>query len=92
MTEAKRAVVVGVGLIGGSIALGLRKAGWHVTGVDTDADRLALAVGSGVIDDITSLEEVDGGALGVVAIPVGDVAGVVQSLLDAGLDLSLIHI
>ncbi len=87
MTEAKRAVVVGVGLIGGSIALGLRKAGWYVTGVDTDADRLALAVGSGVIDDITSLEEVDGGALGVVAIPVGDVAGVVQSLLDAGLDV-----
>ena len=36
VTEAKRAVVVGVGLIGGSIALGLRKAGWHVTGIDHD--------------------------------------------------------
>ena len=87
MTEAKRAVVVGVGLIGGSIALGLRKAGWHVTGVDHDADRLAVAAGSGVIDDIASLDDVSGGALGVVAIPVGDVAGAVQSLLDAGLDV-----
>jgi prephenate dehydrogenase len=76
-----------VGLIGGSIALGLRKAGWHVTGIDNNADRLGLAVSSGVIDDMMSLEDVDGGELGVVAIPVGHVAGAVQALLDAGLDV-----
>ena len=87
MTEAKRAVVVGVGLIGGSIALGLRKAGWHVTGVDRDAERLATAAGSGVVDDVADLSEISGGDLGIVAIPVGDVASAVQALLDAGLDV-----
>lgn len=87
VTEAKRAVVVGVGLIGGSIALGLRKAGWHVTGIDHDADRLAIAVSSGVVDAATSIEEVSGGDLGVVAIPVGTAAAAVQKLLDAGLNV-----
>jgi prephenate dehydrogenase len=45
-----RALVVGTGLIGGSIALSLRRRGWHVAGQDADADRLAEAVASGVID------------------------------------------
>ena len=40
-----------------------------------------------MIDDIADLAAVAGGDLGVVAIPVGDVAGVVQQLLDAGLDV-----
>jgi prephenate dehydrogenase len=41
---------VGTGLIGGSIALGLRRRGWHVSGLDTDGDRLAQALEAGVID------------------------------------------
>jgi len=84
VTGSRHAVIVGIGLIGGSVALGLRKAGWRVTGVDRDADRLATAAGSGVIDDIAALEDVDGCDLAVVAIPVGDVAEVVRHLLDAG--------
>ena len=32
----RRALVVGTGLIGGSIALGLRRRGWHVSGIDAD--------------------------------------------------------
>ena len=31
---SRRATVVGVGLIGGSIGMALREAGWHVSGVD----------------------------------------------------------
>lgn len=84
MTESRHAVVVGIGLIGGSIALGLRKAGWRVTGVDRDREVLATAAGSGVIDDIADLEAVGGCDLAVVAIPVGDVAAVVQRLLNGG--------
>ena len=41
-TEAgarRRALVVGTGLIGGSIALGLRRRGWHVSGLDADEER-----------------------------------------------------
>jgi prephenate dehydrogenase len=45
-----RALVVGTGLIGGSIALSLRRRGWHVSGLDQDEARLAEAQASGVID------------------------------------------
>ena len=41
-SEAGRAVIVGVGLIGGSIALALRAAGWHVSGIDLDAGARAV--------------------------------------------------
>ena len=41
---------MGTGLIGGSIALSLRRRGWHVSGLDADGDRLAEAVRAGVID------------------------------------------
>jgi prephenate dehydrogenase len=53
LTEAgarPRALVVGTGLIGGSIALALRRRGWHVTGTDADPDRAAEALSSGVVD------------------------------------------
>ena len=41
MSGGRRAAVVGVGLIGGSIGLGLRARGWHVTGRDRDPERAA---------------------------------------------------
>ena len=37
----RRANVIGLGLVGGSIGLALRERGWHVSGDDADADRLA---------------------------------------------------
>ncbi len=45
-----RALVVGTGLIGGSIALSLRERGWHVSGLDADPARTAEALAAGVID------------------------------------------
>ena len=44
--------MVGTGLIGGSIALGLRRRGWHVSGLDADADRTAEALEHGVVDAV----------------------------------------
>ncbi len=49
MTSPGKAQVVGTGLIGASIALGLRGQGWHVTGIDTDAGRAEEALRRGVI-------------------------------------------
>jgi prephenate dehydrogenase len=46
----RRALVVGTGLIGGSIALALRQRGWHVSGMDADPARTAEALATGVID------------------------------------------
>jgi prephenate dehydrogenase len=46
----RRANVIGLGLVGGSIGLALRERGWHVTGDDADADRSRDAMARGVID------------------------------------------
>jgi prephenate dehydrogenase len=48
--SAGRANVIGLGLIGGSIALGLREQGWFVTGDDRRADRVTTALDRGIID------------------------------------------
>ena len=48
--SGRRALVVGTGLIGGSIALGLRRRGWHVSGLDADEERLRAALDAEVID------------------------------------------
>lgn len=50
-TAAPRtANVLGLGLIGGSVALALRERGWRVCGTDADADRVRTAVERGVVD------------------------------------------
>jgi prephenate dehydrogenase len=48
--EARRANVIGLGLIGGSIALALREAGWHVTGDDAAAGRPDEALARDIVD------------------------------------------
>lgn len=44
--------MLGLGLIGGSVAKALREHGWTVTGEDQRTDRSALALERGVIDEI----------------------------------------
>ncbi|CAN5688902.1 prephenate dehydrogenase [soil metagenome] len=59
--------VIGLGLIGGSIALGLRNHGWRVHGDDADAERTADATARGCID----ASELDAGAdMTFVCVPV----------------------
>lgn len=73
----RRALVVGTGLIGGSIALGLRRRGWHVSGRDTDEARLREALEGGVIDaagDDPAAEVV------FVATPAASVAAVARGI------------
>jgi prephenate dehydrogenase len=48
----RRALVVGTGLIGGSLGSALRKRGWHVTGNDLDADRAERARALGILDAV----------------------------------------
>jgi prephenate dehydrogenase len=74
-------MVVGVGLIGGSVGMALRAAGWHVVGVDLDDEQLAAAVEAGAIDEPGELGECD---LAVVATPVNAGAALVRAALDAG--------
>jgi prephenate dehydrogenase len=48
----RRANVIGLGLIGGSVALSLRRQGWTVSGDDADATTAATALSRGVVDAI----------------------------------------
>jgi len=77
---ARRATVVGVGLVGGSIGLALRARGWHVHGVDPDEGRLDRAVEMGAIDVAGWDAEAE---VTFVATPVGRIAEAVSEALAA---------
>ncbi len=68
--EARRAGIVGTGLIGASIGLALREQGWTVTGDDQDPARAAEAVELGAIDAVGTDPRA---AITFVATPVGSI-------------------
>lgn len=82
-------VVVGVGLIGGSIAAGIRamNPGTRVIGVGRNPDRLQEAVQQGLITDWIqeiSAESIPADSLGVVCLPVDQIPQTALTLLRAG--------
>ncbi|HEV2427896.1 MAG TPA: hypothetical protein VGS61_06730, partial [Acidimicrobiales bacterium] len=74
----RRAHVVGLGLIGASVARALAAAGWAVTGDDSDPATRAAALAQGVVAPGGFDSEV---SLAVVATPAGAVAQAVAGLL-----------
>lgn len=80
----KTLTVIGVGLIGGSFARALKKAGVvaRVVGVDRDRDNLQQALALGVIDEAAdSLESgVQQAELVFIAVPVRSIVSVVAEL------------
>ena len=88
MRRLKRVAVIGVGLIGGSFAMALRRAGGvtSIVGVDRDAQALERAAALGVIDTAAgSVSEATKGAdLVMVAVPVRAIGTVLH---DVGLAL-----
>ncbi len=82
-----KAVVAGVGLIGGSVGLALSELGWDVIGIDTDKKHLQTAINMNAIKrgitptHLDKMGEVD---LAVVATPVHAIADVVGRLLTSG--------
>lgn len=83
VTEAgpRRAQVIGTGLIGGSIGLGLRRLGWHVTGDDIDQGCVERAHELGCLDAI-GLD--DHAELTFLAVPVGGVVAAARAALARG--------
>jgi len=73
--------VVGLGLIGGSLGLALRRAGWHVTGNDADAQTAARALEVGAVDVVGADA---GAAVTFIATPVGSVVRAARSALACG--------
>lgn len=77
--------VIGLGLIGGSIAIDLRKKGLttSIVGVDANPANGKLAAELGLVDKVSSLEEaVKNADVVVVSIPVSAIHSFLPSLLD----------
>jgi prephenate dehydrogenase len=77
--------VIGLGLIGGSMAIDLRKAGFtrEITGVDASPENAQEALRLGIIDRIDSLEgAVTKADMVIIAIPVDKVLNTLIKVLD----------
>ena len=79
-SEARRAQIVGIGLIGGSIGLALRAAGWHVSGSDHDHAAAARGVELGALDAVGSDPRAE---VTFVATPVGSIPDEARTALAA---------
>lgn len=80
LAPARRANIIGVGLIGGSVALGLRELGWHVTGEDRDPATNDLALELEVLDAVGFDADAE---ITFVATPVGGVVEAAERALAA---------
>lgn len=82
-----RALISGTGLIGTSIALGLRKLGWETLGWDADPAALAGAVSAGAVAPVEGIEAATLGPddLLVLASPPSSVLAAVSDLDTAAL-------
>ena len=83
MPEARRALIAGLGLIGGSIGIALRRAGWRVSFDDPNV-ALADARAAGAADD----DDKSGADVVILATPV-DVAVAALRTQDSGLRTSV---
>ena len=85
MDKKKTIGFVGLGLIGGSMAVDLRARGYASAFIGTDKNPLNAdaACRLGLVDRVVSLEEcVDESDIIVVSVPVSAAAGLIQTVLD----------
>jgi prephenate dehydrogenase len=80
----RRVAILGLGLIGGSLALALRGHCRELLASDPDPATIALAVGQGVVDHISPdpAEILPQADLIVLAAPVGAILGLIKQLPD----------
>lgn len=87
METERTALVIGTGLIGGSIAGGLRAEGWSVIGHDADPDAAESAISLGLVDrhvgDISSTVQAGVDLIVVAAPPKATIEIVSQLRTDA---------
>jgi len=79
----EKLVVVGLGLIGGSLALDLKlRMDYKVYGIDKNINHISKAIELGIIDEEGSLEDVEDAAVVIVAVPVDVMPKVISQVLD----------
>jgi prephenate dehydrogenase len=87
-----KTTIIGLGLIGGSIAIDLRKSGVATTliGVELNADHARKALELGLVDEILPLEEAVKAELVITAIPVNSIKTVLLKILDSVDDKTIV--
>ncbi|MDO5105983.1 prephenate dehydrogenase [Capnocytophaga sp.] len=76
-------IIIGLGLIGGSIALELRKRCGHTLwGIDTNPAHIQKAIELGIIEREASYTDIASADLVIIAIPVNSIPQVLQRVLD----------
>ena len=75
--DTRRVQIVGLGLIGSSVALALKNSGWFVTGRDLNDVRAARALELGVVDALGNDDEA---VLAFIATPVAAIPAIADEL------------
>ena len=78
--------IIGLGLIGGSMAIDLKRRGFaqKILGVEADPVNAAAAQKMGLADELVSFEDcVSGSDIVIVAVPVGTAVAMLPKILDA---------
>ena len=83
--ERKRIAIIGVGLIGGSLALQLNEKGLasKLVGVDSNRDHQKKALELGLVDEVMDLDEaIDNADVVILAIPVDAMVKILPHVLN----------
>lgn len=79
----EKLVVIGLGLIGGSLARDLKlRMDYKVYGIDKNINHINKAIELGIIDEEGSLEDVADAAVVIVAVPVNVMPKIISQVLD----------
>ncbi|HEX3706239.1 MAG TPA: prephenate dehydrogenase [Mycobacteriales bacterium] len=89
MSRPQRLLVVGTGLIGTSVGLAAREAGYEVFVANRDPERLAVAVELGAGQPWDGTARVD---IAVVGLPPGVLAPEIERLMRAGIAPTITHV
>jgi len=84
MEQSKTTCIIGLGLIGGSMAIDLKQRGFsgHVIGTDTDPSHQDTALSLGIIDEALPLEEaVNKAGIIIICTPVGVIRRLLPKVL-----------
>lgn len=79
----EKLIVIGLGLIGGSMALDLKKrSGYEVLGIDANPEHLQKALKLGIIDKEASYNDIPKATVVIIAVPVNLIPTVAIKVLD----------
>jgi len=87
----EKLVVIGLGLIGGSLALDLKKRnGYTVFGIDENAEHIKKALELGIIDSEIDFNQIADASVVIIAVPVNIISQITLKVLDVVSDDTLV--